>query len=225
MAPSVRIIKRAIDLLVAFAGLAVTLPLYPIIIALIYLDSPGPPFDRGHRIGHFMNKGHGPGQAVAEFHLLRFRTIRGQREADAAPRVTRVGRLLRRTRLDALPYLLAVLQGHLSLVGPRPRRPELIERLAAEIPSFTERLCGVKPGMTGLAQVSVSRTAHAHANSSAIRRFKPDGTQDAPIDEMEFEMHHDFAYAECLGDLSSYLPTELAVLVRAMRLMGRARSD
>jgi lipopolysaccharide/colanic/teichoic acid biosynthesis glycosyltransferase len=93
------------------------------------------------------------------FVLYKFRTMRVDAEAQGAqlavkgdPRVTPIGRFLRRTRLDELPQLWNVLRGEMSLVGPRPERPEFCEKLAAEIPNYLNRL-GLKPGLTGLAQI------------------------------------------------------------------------
>ncbi len=93
------------------------------------------------------------------FVLYKFRTMRVDAEKDGArfatkddPRVTPVGRFLRRTRLDELPQLWNVLKGDMSLVGPRPERPEFVEKLSEEIPNYLQRL-GLKPGLTGLAQV------------------------------------------------------------------------
>ena len=74
------------------------------------------------------------------------------------PRITRIGNLLRKTRLDELPQLWNVLVGEMSLVGPRPERPELLVDLALAIPFFEERMRDVKPGITGLAQISLGYT-------------------------------------------------------------------
>ena len=93
------------------------------------------------------------------FVLYKFRTMRIDAEKDGAqfavqgdPRVTRIGRILRKSRLDELPQLWNVLRGEMSLVGPRPERPEFVEQLSQEIPNYLVRL-GMKPGITGLAQV------------------------------------------------------------------------
>lgn len=93
------------------------------------------------------------------FTLYKFRTMRLDAEKNGAqfavkgdPRVTCIGRFMRKTRLDELPQLWNVLRGEMSLVGPRPERPEFIEKLSAEVPNYINRL-GLKPGLTGLAQV------------------------------------------------------------------------
>ena len=93
------------------------------------------------------------------FVLYKFRTMRADAERDGAQwavagdqRITPIGRFLRKTRLDEVPQLWNVLRGEMTLVGPRPERPEFIEELSAEIPDYLDRL-GLKPGLTGLAQV------------------------------------------------------------------------
>lgn len=93
------------------------------------------------------------------FTMYKFRTMRNDAETKGAqfaqksdPRVTRVGRFLRRTRIDELPQLWNVLKGDMSMVGPRPERPEFMEKLTGDIPNYVERL-GLKPGITGIAQV------------------------------------------------------------------------
>jgi lipopolysaccharide/colanic/teichoic acid biosynthesis glycosyltransferase len=93
------------------------------------------------------------------FVLYKFRTMRDDAEKNGPqfatqsdPRVTSIGRFLRKTRIDELPQLWNVLRGEMSLVGPRPERPEFIIKLSEEIPNYVERL-GLKPGLTGVAQI------------------------------------------------------------------------
>lgn len=93
------------------------------------------------------------------FTIYKFRTMRDDAEQNGAqfalegdPRITRIGRLLRRTRIDELPQLWNILKGDMSLIGPRPERPEFMEQLQEQIPNFIDRL-GLKPGLTGIAQV------------------------------------------------------------------------
>jgi sugar transferase (PEP-CTERM system associated) len=143
-------VKRGMDFLLAALGLLVTLPLFPLIALLIKLDSPGPVFYRQERLG----------EGGTVFWLVKFRSMRNDAEAQTGPvwagerdpRVTRVGRILRRTRLDELPQLMNVLRGEMSLVGPRPERPAFIRELQEKIPFYLHRLA-VKPGLTGWAQV------------------------------------------------------------------------
>lgn len=141
--------KRAVDVLVAvILGLAV-LPLLPVMALVIRLESPGSPLFSQTRVG----------QDGKPFRLRKFRTMRRDAERDGAvwaqlddPRVTRVGHFLRSTRLDELPQLWNVLRGEMTLVGPRPERPEFTRLLDQEVPAFALRTL-VKPGLTGWAQI------------------------------------------------------------------------
>lgn len=143
------ILKRAVDLAGAAVGLLLSLPLWPLIALLIKLDGTGPVFYHQRRVG--LN-----GQL---FRLHKFRTMRVGAESNGCvwaavddPRVTTVGWYLRKTRLDELPQLWNVLRGHMSLVGPRPERPEFVEELAGKIRFYNERHL-IKPGLTGWAQI------------------------------------------------------------------------
>lgn len=143
-------IRRGFDVVLSLAGLVVLLLLLPLVTALVKLDSPGPVFYRQERIGL--------GGRI--FTLVKFRSMRTDAEAagprwasEQDPRVTRLGRFLRRTRIDELPQLLNVLTGNMSLVGPRPERSCFVEQLNQAIPHFAARVV-VKPGVTGWAQVN-----------------------------------------------------------------------
>lgn len=143
-------IKRVFDVVAAVAGLLLTGPFWPLIALLIKLDSSGPVFYHQTRIG--LNG--------RTFRLHKFRTMHTAAEANGCawaslddPRTTRVGRYLRKARLDELPQLWNVLIGDMSLVGPRPERPEFVEQLAQQIDFYNERHL-VKPGLTGWAQIN-----------------------------------------------------------------------
>jgi exopolysaccharide biosynthesis polyprenyl glycosylphosphotransferase len=144
--------KRALDVAGSLPGLALAAALAPFIAVAIRLDSPGPVFYRQQRLG----------RGGVPFTLIKFRTMRADAErpgkpqwsAADDPRVTRVGRILRRVRLDELPQFVSVLKGDMSLVGPRPERAAFVARLQATIPFYRARLM-VPPGLTGWAQVNL----------------------------------------------------------------------
>lgn len=145
-----RLAKRTLDLLVAMPMAAVGAVVGLFVAIAIKLDSPGPVFYRQVRVG----------RAGRTFVLVKFRTMRTDAEANGPqwstqgdPRITRIGRLLRRTHLDELPNLWCVLRGDLSMVGPRPERPEFVSVLEREVPFYRVRLT-VTPGLTGWAQVN-----------------------------------------------------------------------
>jgi putative colanic acid biosynthesis UDP-glucose lipid carrier transferase len=145
------VLKRALDLCAGAALLAGFLPLVTFIAAAIKLDSPGPVLFRQQRFG--LNR--------KPFALYKFRSMRCEADEDDPtvpqarrndPRVTRIGRFLRRTSLDELPQLLNVIKGDMSLVGPRPHAIPHDEKYAELIEGYTARH-RVKPGITGWAQV------------------------------------------------------------------------
>ena len=142
--------KRFASVLVSIFGLLLTVPLLPFVILAIKLTSPGPILYRQRRVGR---------EGVV-FDRYKFRTMRADAEADSGatwaldddPRITRAGKLLRMSRLDEVPQLWNVLKGDMSLVGPRPERPEFTELLSREIPYYQLRHT-VRPGITGWAQI------------------------------------------------------------------------
>lgn len=147
---SYRIIRPALSIFAALVLSILTLPLIPIIAILIKCTSAGPVLYRQKRVG----------LRGRRFYCYKFRTMRSDAEADSGatwacdddPRITKVGKFLRSTRLDEIPQLWNVLRGDMEFVGPRPERPEFVEWLAKEIPYYQLRHT-VTPGITGWAQV------------------------------------------------------------------------
>lgn len=146
-----RQVKRAGELVVAAMAVVALAPLMLLVATLVRLSSPGPVVYSQERVGE-------RGRA---FRLLKFRTMRADAEAatgpvwasgDGDPRITAVGRLLRKTRMDELPQLVNVLRGEMSFVGPRPERPHFVDALRQVIPYYDERH-SVRPGITGWAQI------------------------------------------------------------------------
>jgi len=149
---------RALDLVIAGTLLALTAPLVGAVMLLILLTSGRPVLYRGLRVG----------RAGRTFTMYKLRTLRPDAEARLGPyqasaldartvdELTRVGRWLRATHLDELPQLWNVVEGDMSLVGPRPIRPVFFEQLCEEIPQYWQRLV-VRPGLTGFAQLRMAR--------------------------------------------------------------------
>jgi sugar transferase (PEP-CTERM system associated) len=145
-----RIIRGVLHFMVALIALLLALPLLPLVALAIMLDTPGPLIYAQRRVGC----------SGKTFHCYKFRTMRQDAEADTGPtwagdddpRITRVGRFLRSSRLDEIPQLWCVLKGDMAFVGPRPERPEFVEWLTKEIPYYGVRHM-VRPGITGWAQV------------------------------------------------------------------------
>ncbi len=144
-------VKRGLDVAGALAGLLLMLPVWPLIVVGLWLESGWPVLYRQTRLG----------RAGRPFTILKFRSMIHGAEADGEARwatrdderITPLGFWLRRTRLDESPQFINVLRGEMSLVGPRPERPEFTERLEQEIPFFRARLLA-KPGLTGWAQIN-----------------------------------------------------------------------
>ena len=142
--------KRLTDLTLGTVGLLLSLPIMAVVAVAIRLDSKGPALFLQQRTGLNGNL----------FEVLKFRTMRIDAEVDGVaqfategdPRITRVGKHLRRYRLDELPQFINVILGHMSFVGPRPERPEFISQILQVEPLYDERHT-LRPGLTGWAQV------------------------------------------------------------------------
>ncbi|MFZ5748331.1 MAG: TIGR03013 family XrtA/PEP-CTERM system glycosyltransferase [Pseudomonadota bacterium] len=143
--------KRVFDIAASLALLALTLPLILVTAAIVKIDSRGPAFYRQRRVGLYKQG----------FDIIKLRSMRVDAEAPGQavwaekddPRITRVGRIIRKLRIDELPQCWTVLKGEMSFVGPRPERPQFVEDLEQKLPYYAERHM-VKPGITGWAQIN-----------------------------------------------------------------------
>jgi sugar transferase (PEP-CTERM system associated) len=159
--------KRLLDVLVAAVGMVLSLPIMLLVALAVRLDSPGPVFFRQERVG----------RNGRPFTVWKFRSMRTDAEAGGAQwavqgdtRVTRVGRFIRKTRLDELPQFWNVLNGDMSLVGPRPERRMFVDQLQEQCPWYEQRLV-VRPGLTGWAQV---KAPYASTFEESIEKLKYD---------------------------------------------------
>ncbi|HDY7981593.1 sugar transferase [Vibrio vulnificus] len=199
--------KRLFDLLFASLALLVTLPLFPLIALAIKATS------KGNIIYKQLRVGRSTPEKMELFEIMKFRTMYCDAESRSGavwatendPRITPVGRFLRKTRLDELPQLFNVLKGEMSLIGPRPERPDFYQRLEQEIPYFADRTYGVLPGITGLAQINQG--------------------YDTSIEDVRRKVGFDHSYALSLSSFSNWLQTDIAIIVKTIIVMvdGRGR--
>lgn len=184
--------KRLLDIFASLVILIITSPIIILTSLAIKLDSKGPVFFKQERSG--LNG--------KEFFVYKFRSMVSNAEAETGPvwstkddpRITRVGKLIRKVRIDELPQMLNVLKGEMSLVGPRPERPYFVEMLSKEIPYYKRRL-KVRPGVTGWAQVK-----HKY---------------DESIEDVKMKLNYDLFYIENMSlrlDLKIIFRTVFVVL-------------
>ncbi|MBN2009284.1 sugar transferase [candidate division KSB1 bacterium] len=187
---------RVFDVSMATIGIIMFLPIFMIIPLLIKLDSNGPVFYTQLRVGK--NRRRKSRRAIPAdittdrrmmdrrsnnyygrlFYIIKFRTMREDAEkkcgpvwaSDNDPRITAMGRFLRKTHLDEIPQLINILRGEMSFVGPRPERPHFVSQFADQIPNYVERL-SKRPGLTGLAQV---RAGYDNSLESVKRKLRYD---------------------------------------------------
>lgn len=187
-----RTVKRGFDIILSLSLLAFTLPVLIVTAILIRLESPGPIFYRQERVG----------LGGRPFVLIKFRSMRDDAERNgkaewaqkADPRVTRVGEIIRKARIDEIPQVLNVLKGDMSFVGPRPERPFFVDMLAKEIPFYQERH-SVRPGITGWAQLNYPYGA---------------STEDAK-QKLQYDLYY-IKYFSIIYDLSIALQTLRVVI-------------
>lgn len=204
---SVRVGKRAMDLGAAFIGLTFLLIVGPFIALAIKLDSQGPIFFGQARIGAASAEG------PRSFVMYKFRTMVDDAEKhtgpalafDGDPRITRVGRFLRKSRLDEIPQFWNVMRGDMALVGPRPERPELTADLDATHPFFSERTYGLRPGITGPAQVEM--------------------TYEQCANDIPSKIAYDFAYGLAVSSFAEWLRMDLRVAFKTVWIMLAGRGE
>ncbi len=164
--PHIRQFKRALDLVASLGVLVLTAPVTAVAAVLVKLDSPGPVLYRQERLG----------RGCVPFTILKFRTMIVGAESRTGPvwarpddpRITRVGRWLRKFRIDEVPQLINVLRGEMSLIGPRPEREFFVKQLTEQIPFYAERFM-VHPGVTGWAQVMQSYAASIEESRTKLQ--------------------------------------------------------
>ena len=186
--------KRLLDILAATAGLIAALPVMLLVSLAVRLDSPGPVFFRQERVG----------RNGRPFTLWKFRSMGTDAESGGArwailgdPRVTRVGRFIRKTRLDELPQLWNVLNGDMSLVGPRPERRMFVDQLQEQCPWYEQRLV-IRPGLTGWAQIKAPYAS----------------TFEESIEKLKFDLYY-------IKNLSLFLDISILLSTARIVLLGR----
>ena len=186
--------KRALDVLLSAVALAISFPVMLLVAAAVYLESGAPVLFRQKRVG--LNG--------RSFEMLKFRSMRtapvgsaASWTTDADPRITRVGRFIRKFRLDELPQMINVLRGDMSVVGPRPEQPNLAEMLGQQIPYYDQRHF-LRPGITGWAQV----------------KYGYGGT----VAENKVKLEHDLFYIKHLS-----IPLDLAIIFETVKVLLSGR--
>ncbi len=195
MQPWEQSMKRLTDILVSFFVLTLSSPLWIVIAIAIKMDTPGPVVYSQDRVG----------KDGKVFKMHKFRSMRVDAEKDSGPvwapkndsRVTKVGRFLRNTRLDEIPQFINVLDGDMSLVGPRPERPFFVEKLSKEIPLYHRRL-KVRPGITGWAQIKQG--------------------YDRSIEDVKSKVRYDLFYIE---NMSFRMDIKILLFTFYIMLMGK----
>jgi len=235
-----RVLKRAVDITAASMGLAIAAPLFPLVAAAVKLTSQGPVFYSQTRCGAERRSGiserravHGERRTRSGYHtfnMYKFRTMKMNAESKTGPviaskndpRVTPIGLFLRKSRLDELPQLVHVIRGDMSLVGPRPERPEIMNTLKTEIPFFEERVRLVKPGLTGLAQITLnydgSLAEASNEQADALRAMKSANTESS-THSFGNKLLYDLAYSAILENTKEAIKTDLRIIIKTPLVM------
>lgn len=204
---NVRKCKRGLDVVLASVGLIATAPLFPVIALAIKLETRGPVFFKQLRIGQSLP------DKVDIFMMIKFRSMASNAEALSGPtlatkndmRVTLVGKLLRKTRLDEIPQFINVLRGDMSMIGPRPERPSFCRKLETEIPYFTDRTYGIKPGITGLSQVHQG--------------------YDECLEDVKNKLGYDLSYSLSINTIGRWLKMDMAIVLSTIKVMVLGRGQ
>ncbi|GAA59830.1 hypothetical protein P20652_1694 [Pseudoalteromonas sp. BSi20652] len=195
---SIKIIKRCIDIVGSATGLILLSPVMLLVAVMIKLTSRGPILFNQLRVGESSDT------FVALFDVLKFRSMVVDAEVKSGavwavkddPRITPIGKFIRKTRLDELPQLWNVLMGDMSLIGPRPERPVFYSKLEKDIPYFSQRTYGIKPGISGLAQVM--------------------NGYDESIDDARNKIGWDYAYMLSTSSPRSWCYMELTIFFKTL---------
>ena len=202
-------VKLGVEWLLAVALTALLLPLLIFLALLVKITSDGPAFYKQSRLGH----------RGRVFQIFKIRTMVNNAESDTGPvwaakedrRITSLGAILRTTHLDELPQLLNVLRGDMSLIGPRPERPEIASQIAQTLPAFRKRLV-LRPGITGLAQVLLPA----------------DDPADAALEGVARKLEYDLFYADEMRffmDVRIYICTICQLVADVMGSICRALTN
>lgn len=227
--------KRLMDIFFGMMFLIIFSPVMLLAAVAVKLTSNGPVLYRQRRAGAL----NADDTVCPQFNVYKFRTMKVDAEKGTGAvlskqndnRVTPIGCFLRRTRLDELPQFLNVIKGDMSIVGPRPERPELMAPLSLSVPFFEERLRCVKPGITGLAQIKLKYDGHLPKNSelaplqdSLVNPYKVDEMQDSVADGMRLKLLYDLAYSTSLESFGSFIKTDLSIMAKTPYVMFFGRT-
>ena len=193
--------KRSIDIIGAVVGLTLFSPIILLAGIAIKLDSKGGVIYKQLRVGR-INEDRTDLIYVYKLRSMRFDAEKATGAVWAQgndPRITRVGRFLRKTRIDELPQFWNVLKGDMSLIGPRPERPSFYTKLEREIPYFIQRTYGIKPGISGLAQVM--------------------NGYDESVEDVRNKIAWDYSYVLSMSRFSTWLKMECDILFKTIKVV------
>lgn len=191
-----RLLKRSLDILLSLIAMVLLLPIFLMLGVLVYFSSPGSILYRQIRVG----------ERGIHYQIYKFRSMYENSEEHTGPiwaslddkRITPIGKIMRRFHIDEIPQFFNVLIGDMSIVGPRPERPEIIEKIMKEIPDYLSRT-KIKPGITGWAQLN--------------------GTYDNNIDDVSIKLQNDCYYIENFS-LSFDVKILFLTLIRVLKGKG-----